>query len=254
MIRFHPSSLAALMGDAKSIDPALLDTDDLRKLYAKKSKTDDDKAILEPLWDRTLSAGAKTYLKAYAREFLFSYVSIFSSRETKKGTQCEPDSIDLLNAVLFKRYTKNTERRQTALLSGECDIYDPVDGTLDVKSCWSLDSFPLLSEDCHSSVYEWQGRGYMHLWNAPRHRVAFCMVDTPDDLRPDWESEDIHKVREKHAPAMRVSMIEYQRDMVLEAKMLTRCEVAQQYLAQIVARFNAEHNIVPDWKKKFLET
>jgi hypothetical protein len=252
MMRFHPSSLASIMGDAKSIDPMLLDTDDLRTLYRKKSKTPEDQAILEPLWDRTLSAGAKTYLKAYASEFLFGYHATFSSRETDKGAKCEQNSIDLLNAVLFERFTKNTERKMTELLSGECDIYKPAEFTLDVKSCWSITSFPLLSEDCHSTVYEWQGRGYMHLWDVPKHKVAFCMVDTPDDLIPNWEPEELHKVSH-HAPHARVSMIEYTRDMVLEQKMLTRCAVAQEYLKKVVAQFNAEHNIVPDWKKQILQ-
>lgn len=251
MMRFHPSSLASLMGGAQSIDPALLDTDELRTLYKKKSKTDEDKARLEPLWDKTLSAGAKTYLKGLAREFLFSYSDIFTSRETDKGLTCEPNSIDLYNAVNFTRYTKNTERRQSDLLTGECDIYVPATRTIDIKSVWSLKSFPLLSEDCHDITYMWQGVAYMRLWDVPEHEVAFCMVSTPDDIKPHWEPEEIHKV-DHHAPATRITRIVYKRDPVLEQKMIVKCTVAQKYLQQVVTRFNAEHNIVPDWKKQFL--
>lgn len=251
MIKFHPSSLAALMGDAKSIDQALLVDDDLRTISKKKVKTDEDKAILEPLWDQTLSAGAKTYLKGFASEFLFSYSAVFTSRETDKGLACEQSSINLYNAVTFTRHAKNKERRNTDLLSGECDIFVPAKRTIDIKTCWSLKSFPLLSEDCHDSTYEWQGRAYMHLWDVPEHEVAFCMVSTPDEIRPHWEPEDVHQV-DHHAPATRITRIVYKRDMALEQKMLTKCRIAQKYLAQVVARFNAEHDIVPDWKKQFL--
>lgn len=252
MIRFHPSSLACLMGDAKSIDPLLLADDELRALSKKKVKTDDDKARLEPLWDATLSAGAKTYLKALASEFLFSYSAVFTSRETDKGQSCEQSSIDLYNAVTFGRHVKNTERRINDYLTGECDIYVPAVRTIDIKTAWSLKSFPLLSEDCHDMTYEWQGRAYMLLWDVPEHEVAFCMVSTPDDIKPNWEPDDIHKV-DHHAPATRVTRIVYKRDPVLEQKMIAKCVVAQQYLKRIVAQFNAEHDILPDWKKQILQ-
>jgi hypothetical protein len=239
MMRFHPSSLAALMADAKSIDPVLL-TPELLAISKKKIKDDADKALLEPLWNQTLSAGAKTYLKAYASEFLFSYCATFSSKETDKGNACEQDSIDLYNAVSFTHHAKNAERRNTDLLSGECDIYVPGTRTIDIKTCWSLKSFPLLSEDCHDTTYEFQGRAYMHLWDVPEHEVAFCMVSTPEDIRPRWEPEDIHQV-DHHVPSNRITRIVYKRDMALEQKMLIKCRAAQQYLAQIVERFNTEH-------------
>lgn len=253
MLRFHPSSLACIMGDAKSLDLSLLGDDkDLLAIAKKRVKTDDDKAVLEPYWDKTLSAGAKTFLKGLVSEFLFSYSSVFTSRETDKGTAVEQSSIDLYNGVFFTRHVKNTERRVSDLLTGECDIYVPGKRTIDVKSSWSLKSFPLLSEDCHDITYMWQGVAYMHLWDVPEHEVAFCMVDTPDDIKPEWEPEEMHKVAHRIAPAARVTRITYRRDPVLEQKMLTKCTVAQAYLNQVVARFNSEHGIVPDWKKKFL--
>lgn len=252
MMKFHPSSLAALMTDAKSIDLTLLTTEE-QEVYGQKTKSEADKALCEEWKWRTLSAGARTYLKAYASEFLFSYVAIVSTKEMAKGNACEQSSIDLYNAVNFTRHVKNEERKTTPLLSGECDIYVPGQRTIDIKTSWSLKTFPLLSEDCHDSCYEWQGRAYMHLWDVPEHEVAFCMVSTPDDIRPNWEPEEMHKV-DHHAPSARITRITYQRDATLEKKMLTKCESAQKYLAQVVAQFNAEHNIVPDWKKKFLET
>lgn len=251
MIRFHPSSVASLMGDAKSIDPALLVDKELLAISKKKVKDDSDKAILAPLWDQTLSAGAKNYLKGIARHFLYGYSPVITTKEMAKGNQCEQDSINLYNAVNFTRHTKNTERRTNDYLTGECDIYVPAKRTKDIKSCWSLESFPLLSEDCHDLTYEWQGRAYGILWpDVEGHEVAFCMVPTPEELIK-WEQPDIHQVGHID-PAMRVSTIYYPRDLALDRKLEVKCKVAQKYLGQVVARFNAEHNILPEWKKQFL--
>jgi hypothetical protein len=253
MIRFHPSSVASLMGDAKSIDPGLLANPDLLAISKKKVKTDDDKAILAPLWDQTLSAGAKTYLKKIASQFLFDYHPVITTKEMAKGNQCEQASIDLYNAVFFTRHTKNTERRTNDYLTGECDIYEPKKRTKDIKSSWSLETFPILSEDCHDTTYFWQGVSYGVLWpDVEGHEVAHCMVPTPEELLR-YESPDVHQVAHID-PAKRVTRIYYPRDPVAEKLLETKCKVAQQYLAQIVARFNAEHNITPDWKKQFLTT
>ena len=62
-IKFHPSRVGLLMTDAKAIDPALL-VGDFLEISKKKVKTEADKALLEPLWDMTLSQGAKTELKS----------------------------------------------------------------------------------------------------------------------------------------------------------------------------------------------
>lgn len=241
MIKFHPSSVGNLMADAKSIDPVLL-TPDLLAISKKKVKTDDDHAILAPLWDETLSVGAKTYLKKYAREFLFSYSPDFSSPPMRKGNMCEQDSIDLYNKVFLTRHTKNTERRQNEFLTGECDIYEPAKRTKDIKTSWSLETFPILSEDCHNPLYEWQGRAYGLLWpDVEGHEVAFCMVSTPEELIR-YEQMAIHEVAHHH-PAKRVTTIYYPRDEALDRKLEAKCRAAQKYLAQIVDQFNAEHGI-----------
>jgi hypothetical protein len=242
MILFHPSSVGHLMGEPKSIDPAFLQDKELAALYRKKNKTDDDKAILAPYWERTLSEGAKSYLKQMAREHLFGYRRIVTKNELQKGIICEPDSIALYNTVHFTRYQKNTERRVNDWLTGECDIYAPGVETIDTKSVWSLDSFPLLPEDAHDPMYDWQGVAYMILWpDVQRHRVAFCAVDTPDDLIK-WMSDDeraAHKVSHID-PAMRVTVITYQRDHEKEHRLMVKMGVAREYLLDLIERFKSE--------------
>jgi hypothetical protein len=265
VFRFHPSSVGNLMAAPKSIDLTLLD-DDLRALYRKKSKTEADQEILRPYWERTLSEGAKTYVKSIAREFLYGYRRELDTRCIEKGHRCEPDSIDLFNLVNFTRHQKNTERRVNDWLTGECDTYVPGVETIDWKTCWSLDSFPMLAEDAHSAMYEWQGVAYGILWpDVQRHKVVFCMVDTPEDLIK-WDDVSAHQVSHID-PALRVTCIEYPKDPEKERLLEVKCGVAHQYLMDVIVRIRGEKGIeqllaeiaetappapAADWKTEFL--
>lgn len=244
MIRFHPSSIGCLMGAPKSIDPEFLKDKELDALYRKKSKTDADKIALEPYWERTLSEGAKTYCKMIASQEIFEYRKIVTTKALEKGLAVEQDTIDLYNSVFFTRHTKNTERRTNDWLTGECDIYVPSECTKDVKSSWSLDTFPLLPEDCDDSGYQWQGIAYGILWpDAKYHELFYGMVDTPDELIK-WMSDDekaAHKVSHID-PAQRITRIIYPKDPEKERVLEIKARVAQKYIASIIERFNQEHS------------
>lgn len=247
-ILFHPSSVGLLMGAPKSIDPVFLQDKELAAIYRKKSKTDEDSAILAPYWERTLSEGAKTYLKGLARQQLFGYRTIVDTKVLRKGIMVEQDTIDLYNRVYFKRYTKNTERRANDWLTGECDIYDPGVCTLDAKSVWSLDSFPLLEEDAHDPAYEWQGVAYGILWpDTQYHGVFFGAVDTPDELIAYLSDDEkaAHKVSHID-PAQRVTRIIYEKDPEKERRLEVKARVAQVYLSNIIERFKEEHGLTDD--------
>jgi hypothetical protein len=157
-----------------------------------------------------------------------------------KGLACEDAAIKLLNHLLFQNYKKNTIRLKDEYLNGECDIHDPDVETIDTKVSWDLSTFPLLSEDAHDTLYEWQGRAYMRLYNVPQHRVFFVMLDTPDDLIKPWDQIELHKVAH-HPLHMRVTSITYKRDMALEEKMINKLKVAKKYLTGIIAQINLEH-------------
>lgn len=231
------------MGEPKSIDPVFLQDEELATLYRKKVKSGEDKAKLAPYWERTLSAGAKTYCKLIASQELFGYRKIVTTKVLEKGLMVEQDTIDLYNRVFFTRHTKNVERRTNDWLTGECDIYVPGECTKDVKSSWSLDTFPLLAEDCHDPMYEWQGVAYNILWpDAKYHELAYGMVDTPDDLIK-WLSDDeraAHKVSHLD-PAHRITRIIYQKDVEKARLLEVKAREAQKYIAGLIERFHAEH-------------
>jgi len=184
-----------------------------------------------------LSKGAKTYLTGLAKEVVYGYREEISSKAMEKGTRCEQDSIDLYNSVLFESLTKNTERRSNDCITGEPDLIKAGLYGVDIKTSWSLPTFPALPEDV--SDYEWQARGYMCLFDLPRWDIAFCMVDTPDDLI-GYESHVIHKVGEID-PQLRVTAVSYLRDPEKESRMLEKARAAQLYIAETIERIKTIH-------------
>lgn len=231
------------MGEPKSIDPEFLKDPDLAAIYRKKVKTDEDKAILEPFWERTLSAGAKTYLKLLASQEIFGYRKVVTTKVLEKGLMVEQDTIALYNSVFFTRHTKNIERRTNDWLTGECDIYVPGECTKDAKSAWSLDTFPLLSEDCHDSGYEWQGVAYGILWpDTKYHEVFHGMVDTPEELIKYLSDDEKAAHYVSHIdPAHRITRIVYQKDPEKARKLEIKARIGQKYVADLIERFHAEH-------------
>lgn len=264
-ILFRPHMVGALMTCPVSMDMNLL-TEVERAIYRKKSRSDEEKLQVEEFWERGLSKGAKTALTDIAKQALYGFKVEISSKEMEKGIACENDSIALLNQVDFARYKKNEVRLQNEILTGECDIWAPKVKTIDTKTSWSLATFPVLSSDCHDSIYEWQGRSYMMLYDVPAHEVAFCMVSTPDDLIPRWEQAELHKV-DHIDPALRVTRIRYERDAKLEAKLIRKCREGQRFLKEVADLILSEHEMmdrieiakptapaVPSWKQEFTPT
>lgn len=210
MILIHPSSLGTIMTEPKAKG-------------------------------EVLSVGAKTYLNMLAKQHFFDFNAVITSKYLEKGIRCEQDSIDLYNSVFFTDYKKNTERRSSDILTGECDIYTgpKMRKTIDIKSAWCLATFPATADEAHDKDYEWQGRAYMMLWDCDVHEVAYCMVDTPDDL-VGYEQQDLHFVG--HIPLEhRVTIIRYERDAELEEKIKINCRAAQEYVQARIIQIGKEH-------------
>lgn len=205
MLKFRASSLAEIMTDGKKEE---------------------------------LSAGAKTAIEKLAKEFVYGFDRSISSKYMDKGIQVEDRSIDLLNSVLFTSYTKNTDRRSNDWITGECDIFTG-DKIIDIKSSWSLDTFPVLDSQGDDKTYEWQLRAYMWLWDVDKSAIAYCLVDTPQNLI-GYENRAYHEV-EHINPELRVTFVEYERDKSLEEKIKVKVEAARLYYQEVVNKIAQQH-------------
>lgn len=196
--------------------------------------------MTEPkLKTEVLSVGAKTYIKTLAREFVYNFEEDISSKYMDKGIIVEDAAIALYNRVFFTDYKKNEERKTNDWITGECDIYTGKK-IIDIKSSWSLATFPVLSEDGIDKQYEWQGRAYMMLWNCDYFENAYCMVSTPEELLR-FDQEELHYV-DNIDESLRVTITPYERDLKLEEQIIIKCEAAQNYFNEVLERIAQDHN------------
>ncbi|MBT9493895.1 MAG: hypothetical protein IV107_16470 [Paucibacter sp.] len=190
--------------------------------------------------DGPLSKGAKTYIRSLAAQAIFGVDFIVTSKEMDKGLQCEDDSIALLNEVRGLSLAKNTERRTDDFLTGECDLFDaPRRRGHDLKTSWSIASFPITVEDCSDDLYEYQMRGYMRLWDADEWSVDYCLVDTPPDLIR-YEPIQLHVVSHID-PHQRVTSWVIRRDLEIEARMVEKVRHARDYFMRVIEEFDRTH-------------
>ena len=210
MIKFRASSLSDIMTDAKEKD--------------------------EPL-----SKGAKTVLEKMAKEYVYGFNEVISGKYMDKGIIVEDESIALYNSVFFTDYKKNIERRSNEWITGECDIFTG-SKIIDIKSSWSLATFPATSAAGIDKGYEWQLRAYMMLWNVDQAEIAYCMVNTPDELIK-YEQEELHYV-DHIDEALRVTIVPYERDLKLEEKIRVKVDAARDYLQSLVVQIKEQHNIL----------
>ncbi len=185
-----------------------------------------------------LSVGAKTAITKMAKEAVYGYDERITSKPMTKGIQCEDQSIELLNSVLFSSHAKNTERKTNEWITGECDIFTG-SKIIDIKSSWSLATFPALAEDGENKTYTWQLAAYMWLWDVDSAAIAYCLVSTPEELI-GYEDPKLHIV-DHIAPELRVTLLHQERDKTMEAKIVEKVEAGREYYRQVIERIANEH-------------
>jgi hypothetical protein len=175
-----------------------------------------------------LSETAKSEMIKIAKEDFYGYSSQMSNKYVEKGIEVEDKSIELLSLVKFGQYTKNKVRLHNDFLTGECDIDDEKnDEIIDIKSSWSLETFPALPSDINIKDYEMQLRGYMMLYNRSKASVCYCMVTTPEGLTM-YENKLLHEV-DHIDPFARVTMLTIERDLEIEKQIEERCKLAIEF-------------------------
>ena len=245
------SSLSKIMGQCKeSITASQLET--LNKYNEKgddlTSKQKSERTRLQKKKDNApkfdLSEGAKTYVRTLVRESNFGGRPNLDTKELRKGTLVEDKVIELYNSVNWTKYKKNTVRLFNDWLQGDCDIESlEHDLIIDIKSSWSLNTFPFLPDEINVGGYEWQGRGYMMLWDRNNFKLVYGLVDTPDELLDYEEDLTIHHVEEEIEPEIRLTELNFKRclkkEELIKHKVNECRKYADWYYTQIVNKYAA---------------
>lgn len=188
--KFRCSALGKLMVGVK---PNLTDKqhDLLLTLQAKQKDgkiTDKQLVQLGQLIDKrdakpTLSATTKSYLEQLHKEEVFGKRDEIRSKYLDKGIQVEEQSITLYSEITDMLFVKNKERKSNDFITGEPDN---TQGKIrDIKSSWSLSTFPMHDDQLTNFDYYWQLQGYMELFDLEESELIYCLVDTPEELIQD---------------------------------------------------------------------
>ena len=242
-MKIRCSAIGKIMSDAKGFGITPKQTETLKELEAKDKRTEKQEATLQELIAKRdapekLSQGAETYIKSLVNHEVFQYRTIINTPQMQKGTDVEDESIELFNEVFSSAFSKNEVYLENDFIKGECDLLGD-DIVIDIKSSWSLDTFPAMPDQGIDSTYEWQLRGYMMLYDVNYATLAYCMVNTPSALLKPWDSEYIHRV-EHIEPRLRVSILEFERDKELENKIIKKVEACRvfynEYKKQLLSK------------------
>lgn len=174
-----------------------------------------------------MGATAKSYIKKCAKEDFYNYTPELNNKYIRKGREQELESIMLLNSVRFTDYRKNEETIENDYLIGTADIVHE-QRIIDIKTPWSLETFPAFEEDAHDSDYEWQLRAYMMLYDKPTAELIYCMVTTWDEFLNEWENLQLHRV-DHIDPEKRITALWFDRDEDKEIQMIERLKLASEY-------------------------
>lgn len=193
-------------------------------------------------WSET----AKSAMLEAARERLFNArKSLDDVKCIQKGVMCEDEGVQLYNDVFLYDLKKveASERRSNGIITGEPDLIAlGSQKGVDIKVAWSLLTFPLTEDQAGKKDYEWQARGYMCLFDLPEWEIAYCAINTPDDLLKPWDDPSHHYIDESIPMHHRITVARYTRDMEIEKEMLAKCEKANQWIDEAVKGFAEKHD------------
>jgi len=127
-----------------------------------------------------LSKGAKTYLRKLRREEKFGRRAEIKSKFLTKGIELEEEAITFLSIWHDQVFTNNKERLFSEYFQGECDIEEGYD----TKCSWALNSLPDPEEKL-DSLYEYQNRIYMILWELDQWTTSSILLNMTDSALND---------------------------------------------------------------------
>lgn len=240
---FRASEIHLLMGNAKSIDDALL-TDEIKEIQKKPStkRTGEEKVLLAELLFKTLSAGAKTLVKDKVRKAKHNAPHKFSgSKETEKGHLVEDDAILFLMQQEFISAEKNTIRFNNDWITGEPDIISDI--VYDTKCPWTYWSMPYFKDDIESKSldagYDWQQLCYLWLLRENNEfepkiideaQLKYILMPTPNKCLGKWDDFTLHiDFVESMNPVDRISTYSIKWDALKIEMIKTKITSARKY-------------------------
>ena len=193
---------------------------------------------------------AKTLIRETWIADNFGRKQVITSKYMTKGILCEEDGLSLYTQVTGALIVKNETNFNNEWITGTPDIITE-DSIIDTKLSWDIWTF---AKADLSKEYEWQLRAYMMLCDKPKAQLAYCLVNTPNDMISDElyrlqyafvggdsnpaydeaaEQVKLNMMFQDIEPKLRLKTFDIERDFEIEERIKERVELAREYYSQI---------------------
>lgn len=212
-------------------------------------------AIGEIMGQKGLGKTGETYVKEWYISKQFKRKKDFYSKYVEKGLQVEETGIEMFSVWLNEgvKLEKNIEWFKNDFMLGCPDvIYN--EKVSDIKSSWSLFTFPYFDKELTNKDYWWQLQGYMALTGLKKASLVYCLIDTPTPIvqqelkklyfqsggrAEDWTPETYAELGENYKfsdipDEDRIRVFEIERDDAAIKSIEERVKVCREYLASII--------------------
>jgi hypothetical protein len=138
----------------------------------------------------TMSKTCQTYVEDLFKELEYGIVKDFSNDATEKGNRMEKSALELMNDVLelnlTSDYIDGMSQRYgyNDYVHGSTDL-ETDDTVYDVKTSYDGNTFPMFAVDIPTKEYYDQLQGYLWITGKSKAILAYCLLDTPEDLLQD---------------------------------------------------------------------
>lgn len=184
-----------------------------------------------------LSETAKSMIKQSVIEDVYCRTEI-KSKYLEKGNLLEDEAIKAVGLITARQLKKHKGRLSNDWITGECDFLS-ASCIEDTKCSWSIDTFPFFQEDAEKEVkkagYDWQGQGYMWLYDRPVHYVHYVLLPTPYELLGFNDSSEFHiELVEKIPLKKRIKTVAIERDESLYESVIEKVTLAREYYNRLI--------------------
>jgi len=134
----------------------------------------------------TISETTKDYLLEVYIAYKYGRWKDITSKYMEKGLQVEEDSITLYSRVTGELHFKNEVMLENGYIKGTPDLFsgklENAKLIVDIKSSWDIFTFFKSKSASINKDYYWQLQSYMWLTNCQKSKLAYCLVNTPQEF------------------------------------------------------------------------
>lgn len=228
--KIHCSQIGKIMGRMGLTDKQKVRYDELfNRKYSDTAKplTSNMEDELKVLHDAFLNPELPATATSFLKEWYAGDREEIWSKYTDKGNYVESDLIEFMGDQIGEGFaSKNQDPpKEDEYFIGTCDV-ELSNVIIDVKAAWNVTTLHAALNGIDSD-HEYQGRGYMRLYDKPEFIVFTGLMNTPAEVNFDREVIYDHIPENQRWVAYKVI-----RDVAIENEIIERVKMCRVWLAK----------------------